>query len=110
VPNIFHDFFLEGEAWTNFGFHRASITSRLHHPAFYVLLTAFLGIMYPLGRWENGKIETVRHILPSRSKTKFSSLKYELKKTIDRFEGEELVIERNPELFSVAIIMARNKS
>ncbi|MEW6162247.1 MAG: hypothetical protein AB1606_02850 [Nitrospirota bacterium] len=36
--------------------------------------------------------------------------KDELKKAFDRFEEKELVIERNPELFSVAIIITKNKS
>jgi hypothetical protein len=32
------------------------------------------------------------------------------KKVFDRFEEDELVIERNPELFSVAIIIEKGKS
>jgi hypothetical protein len=34
----------------------------------------------------------------------------ELRKALDRFEEEEVVIERNPELFSVAIIITKGKS
>jgi superfamily II DNA or RNA helicase len=40
---------------------------------------------------------------------RIEDLKAELKKALDRFEEEELVIERNPELFSVAIIIAKDK-
>jgi hypothetical protein len=44
------------------------------------------------------------------SERRIEDLKGELKKTLERFEEEELVIERNPELFSSAIIITRNKS
>ncbi|PIV22587.1 MAG: hypothetical protein COS40_05625 [Deltaproteobacteria bacterium CG03_land_8_20_14_0_80_45_14] len=44
------------------------------------------------------------------SERRIEDLNDELKKALDRFEEEELVIERNPELFSVAIIMAKGKS
>jgi len=43
------------------------------------------------------------------SEKKIEDLKYELKKALDRFEEEELVIERNPELVSVALIIAKEK-
>lgn len=43
------------------------------------------------------------------SEKKIEDLKYELKKSLDRFEEEELVIERNPELVSVALIIAKEK-
>jgi hypothetical protein len=44
------------------------------------------------------------------SERRIEDLKDELKKALNRFEEEELVIERNPELFSVAIIIAKGKS
>jgi len=44
------------------------------------------------------------------SDRRIEDLKDELKKALDSFEEEELVIERNPELFSVAIIIAKGKS
>lgn len=44
------------------------------------------------------------------SERRTEDLKAELKKTLDRFEEEELVVERNPELFSVAIIIAKDES
>jgi hypothetical protein len=44
------------------------------------------------------------------SERRIEDLKGELKKALDHFEEEELVIERNPELFSVAIIIAKGKS
>jgi|GEM_PF-4926068 len=44
------------------------------------------------------------------SEKKKEDLKYELKKSLDRFEEKELVIERNPELVSVALIIAKEKS
>jgi hypothetical protein len=44
------------------------------------------------------------------SERKIEDLKDQLMKALDRFEEEELVIERNPELFSVAIIMTKGKS
>jgi hypothetical protein len=44
------------------------------------------------------------------SERRIEDLRDELKKTLARFEEEELVIERNPELFSAAIIIAKGKS
>jgi len=44
------------------------------------------------------------------SERRIEDFKSELKKTLDRFEEEDLVIERNPELFSAAIVVARDKS
>jgi len=44
------------------------------------------------------------------SERRIEDLKDELKKNLNRLEEEELVIEKNPELFSAAIIVARNKS
>jgi SNF2 family DNA or RNA helicase len=44
------------------------------------------------------------------SERRIEDLKDEFKKALDRFEEEELVIERNPELFSVAIIITKDKS
>ena len=44
------------------------------------------------------------------SERRIEDLKDEFKKALDRFEEEELVIERNPELFSVAIIIAKDRS
>lgn len=40
---------------------------------------------------------------------KIGEPKYELKKSLDWFEEEELVIESNPELVSVALIIAKEK-
>jgi len=40
---------------------------------------------------------------------RIEDLRDEFKKGLDRFKEEELVIERNPELFSVAIIIAKGK-
>jgi tRNA/tmRNA/rRNA uracil-C5-methylase (TrmA/RlmC/RlmD family) len=44
------------------------------------------------------------------SERKIEDLKDELKKVLNRFEEEDLVIERNPEVFSVAIIIAKGES
>ncbi len=44
------------------------------------------------------------------SERRIEDLREELKKTLNRFEEEELVIEKNPELLSVAIIIAKNKA
>jgi hypothetical protein len=43
------------------------------------------------------------------SERRIEDLKDELKKNLNRLEEEELVIEKNPELLSIAIIIAKNK-
>lgn len=44
------------------------------------------------------------------SERKIEDLKDELKRALDRFEEEELVIERNPDLFSIAVIIPEVRS
>ncbi len=44
------------------------------------------------------------------SERRLEDLKTSLKKTLDRLEEEDLVVERNPELLSVAICVPRSKT
>ncbi len=44
------------------------------------------------------------------SEKRIEDLRDKLKKVLDRFEEEELIIERNPNLFSIALIISETKS